>query len=140
VSQKILDRVEPSDVKLNADQRAAVIALVEETPWADIAGAMISFEEALRIALERTTSEFAIWHDYVEERGFDDECDRLKLRDLPSGWRPALIARLLRSMALMYGLGTEFGAKPLGEPCDNPWHLRSLLRRLDAIVSSASRR
>jgi hypothetical protein len=122
-------------VKLNADQRNAVIALVEETPWGDIEGALSSFEEALRIALEHTTSEFAIWHEYVEERGFEDEYDEAKLRDLPGGWRPALIARLLRSMALSYGLRTEFGAGPLGNPCDHPTHLGSLLRRLDAIVS-----
>jgi hypothetical protein len=118
---------------LSTEQQNAVLAVVESLPWAEIKGNTETLESALRLALELTQEQFAFWHEHAEPAGFESELDRVEIAELPADWTFALVARLLRTIALSYGLRTEFGPGPLGAVCSHPTHASTPVRRLLAI-------
>jgi hypothetical protein len=72
-------------------------------------------EICLRLALEATFEDFLRWENDLGPAFEDDGNDEFTLpreviRDMPPEERLAYVARLLRSFALDYGVGYEFGA------------------------------
>ena len=121
-------------MKLSDEQLRGVVELVESTPWADVEGSIETLDAALRLALEITREEFAVWHMELEPAGYENEFDDALVRDLPMDVRAPLVARLLRTIALAYGVGTEFGARELGKPCGDRTHVRTTVRNLLDLV------
>ena len=119
---------------MNAEQQAEVIDLVSEQPWDDIDAAIRDMETALRLALAATGEAFLIWEERADNAGFQDEFSLTpdQLEDLSLEWRLAYIARLLRSLALSYGISAEFGGGRLvGE--ERSATPAAILRRLNDI-------
>jgi len=100
---------------MRVEQQAQVVKLIAELPWADVDGAICDMELSLRLALEATQEAFLMWEAAAEDNGFGDEFSLTprQLRDLSPEWRLAYVARLLRSLALSYGVSTEFGGSSL---------------------------
>jgi hypothetical protein len=103
------------DPQLTAEQRVRALGLLEQMPWGDMDGGIRAFEAAPRRALEVTAEDFRRWDEYLgpdlEGRGFNEF-------DMPPGAVEAMsdedklayLARLLRSLALSYGVSAGFGA------------------------------
>jgi hypothetical protein len=121
-------------MSLSAEQRRAVVSIVESTAWATVAGSVATLDAALKLALELTREDFALWHEHLESAGYENEFDEVMIRDLPDELKSALVARLLRTIAMAYGVGTEFGSKPLGAPCLDQTLAVAPVRRLLEIV------
>jgi hypothetical protein len=103
-------------MKLDPWRRANLMRLLETTPWGDIAGAIQSFETSIRRAMEVTVDDFRFWEEHSDEAGFDEFLiEPWQAEAMTPEWRRAHVARLLRSAALNYGLGTEYGGE-LGLP------------------------
>jgi hypothetical protein len=102
-------------VHLHPDQQARAIEFLNSMPWGDVDGAVQSFETALRLALEATGDAFLQWEQQAEARGYDDEFSLTydDLAALSDEWRLAYVARLLRSLALAYGVSAGFDSGPL---------------------------
>lgn len=101
----------PSDYSgWTAEQRRQAVELVESRTWGDVGGAIRSLEAALRLAMEATRSDFDRWEDCGDDEGLPDEYSLSpeQVAGLSEQWRLAYVARLLRSIALMYGFPTEF--------------------------------
>ena len=122
-------------MRLSEEQLRRVVAQLESTPWADVEGSIETLDAALKLALEITRDEFAVWHTQLEPAGYENEFDEVLVRDLPTELKGPLVARLLRTIALMYGVGTEFGAHKLGEPRGDVTHVRTTVRTLLELVS-----
>jgi hypothetical protein len=70
-------------MKLSDEQLRGIVELVESTPWGDVEMSIETLDTALRIALEITREEFAVWNMELEPAGYEDEFDDALLRDLP---------------------------------------------------------
>jgi hypothetical protein len=99
----------------NPTQQAEALALLEIPAWGDTDNVIRGLEICLRLALEATLRRLP----QVGERpgpAFEDDGNdeftlpREVIRDMPPEERLAYVARLLRSFALDYGVGYEFGA------------------------------
>jgi hypothetical protein len=118
-------------MQLNPHQRQEALALIEQIPWGDMDGAIRTIEESLDRALAATAGEFPLWEAEGEERYVDEftasgeDVDEMSLE-----WRLAYVGRLVRSLALLYGVSTgDFGEDPpllLAEPCSPAGLLRAL--------------
>jgi hypothetical protein len=119
---------------MNEEQRTRVFDLVSELPWADFDAAILDQELNLRLALEATQEAFLMWEAAAKDNGFEDEFSLTpsQVRELPSKWRLAYVARLLRNLALSYGVSTEFGGGPL-VGADYPATPAAILRGLNDI-------
>jgi hypothetical protein len=95
--------------QLTAEQRARALALIDSLPWGDIEGDLGVWEQALRLAMDATTVEFGLWEREGEDR-FGDEFSVTdeQLEEMSDEWRLALVARLLRSAAMAYGVSTDY--------------------------------
>jgi hypothetical protein len=98
----------------SADQRERAVALLEQIPWGDMEVAICGLEDVLRIALEATTEDFWRWEERIgpeiEAGGFDEySMPPEMIGGMSDGDRLAHVARLLRSLALTYGVSAEFG-------------------------------
>jgi hypothetical protein len=101
------------DCQFNSDQQQRALALLESLPWGDIDNALRGMEEALRRAMEATRQEFQEWEQEfgprVEEVGFDEfTLPAEEIEALPCGVKLAYVARLLRSLAMAYGVTTDY--------------------------------
>jgi hypothetical protein len=105
--------------QFNRKQQSDALALLEQMTWGDIDGDIRGMEEALRLALEATSDDFHRWEEELgpplEARG----CDEFSLPDavleaMPTDEKLAYVARLLRSLALQYGVSAEFGGARTG--------------------------
>jgi hypothetical protein len=99
-----------SKPQFNDGQQARALDLINNMPWGDADVAIRTMEEALRPAMEATRDDFQLWEAQADAGGFEDEFalsanDVVKL--LPE-WRLAYVARLLRTLALMYGVSTDY--------------------------------
>lgn len=102
-------------MQLAPEQRERALALLEAMAWGDMDGYIRSLEAALRLALEVTAEDFRRWDDYL---GPELECDGFDEFSMPPGRVEAMsdeeklgyVARLLRSLALSYGVSAGFGA------------------------------
>jgi hypothetical protein len=104
-------------MQLTPEQRERALALIEQMTWGDMDGYIRDLEAALRLALEATTEDFRRWEDHIgpelERDGYNEFClppDTVEAFAFSDEDKLAYIARLLRSLALSYGVGTEFGA------------------------------
>lgn len=123
-------------MKLDSGQANALKALVESTPWGDIEGARDSFERCLRHALEATRGAFLFWEEHAEASGVDEfSIEPWQVEAMKPEWHRAYLARLLRSAALNYGLGTEYGGE-LGVASDT--RRDALAPLLDDLIEIAT--
>jgi hypothetical protein len=101
--------------QLSDGQRERAVTLIESMAWADLDGSIIDMETALRRAIEATRDDFQRWEQDAEAFGFADEFSLTSetVAELSPEWRLAYVARLLRTVALSYGVSTEFG-RPAG--------------------------
>jgi hypothetical protein len=114
--------------QFNAQQRKAALEVIERLTWGDFEIALICVEMALRRALEATQSEFQSWeHVYGPMYEAGDGWSEYTLpADIIEAMEPeeklAYVARLLRSLAIMYGVSADIRPKPhvlVGEHDDN---------------------
>jgi hypothetical protein len=102
-------------MNLTQDQEKQVLQIVRETPWGDVEGALETIDEGLSIAMRASQEEFLHWEENADRAGFPDEFSIVDIADLSPEWRHALIARLLRSIAMAYGVGTDYARDAIGE-------------------------
>lgn len=111
--------------------RARALEVLEEPAWGDLSGQCDTVEAALRRALAATVDDFERWEFEGLEHGFDNEfaLSAEEVAKLPAEWHAAYVARLLRTIALCYGIETEFGKAGgnVGTPAD-------LLRNLTLLT------
>jgi hypothetical protein len=120
-------------MQLTPQQRQEVIAYVERVAWGDIEGAVKSVDEALRLAISLTRDDFRYWEDTFEDSS--DEFTLARTVDsLDPPERLALLARLIRSVAVCWGMKTELGGSP-GEICWEPYHAAAPARDLLSITA-----
>lgn len=120
-----------------------LIAVLQDLPWGDVQGQLSVLDHALRLGLQATGQDFLLWESKAqEELGVDDEFS-LKPDDiqmLSEEWILAYVARLLRTVALMYGIRTEFSPGLLGaRQLDGPGS-GAIVRRLNDIVERSTAR
>lgn len=124
-------------MKMTNHQKIEVMRALEAAPLADIETSLVGVEVVLELALQVTHDDFLRWEDEGAVLGYGDELalDTLEVAAMPTEWRLAYVARLLRTLALDLGIGTEFSGK-LGERRNDADALAPLLRRLCAIATS----
>jgi hypothetical protein len=88
-------------------------------PWHDMDAAIRGLETCLRLALEATGDDFARWETELgpafEADGYDEfslQADTVE--EMSPEERLCYVARLLRSLALHYGVSAEFGGARTG--------------------------
>ena len=72
-------------------------------------------DEALTLAMMASRQEFLSWEEEAENAGFEDEFAVGEPDNLPEEWRFRLVARLIRSIAMAYGIGTDYGTSEVGQ-------------------------
>jgi hypothetical protein len=87
--------------------------------WGDVDGYIRGMEEALRLSLEATSRDFYRWEEEIgpplEARGYDEfSLPEASLQAMPTEEKLAYGGRLLRSLALHYGVSAEFGGARTG--------------------------
>lgn len=105
--------------QFDGGQRTEALALLEQMAWGDMDGDIRDLETALRLALEATADDFQRWEDSLgpdlEAKGCDEFSVPVDtIEELSSEERLAYVARLLRSLALSYGVSAEFGGARSG--------------------------
>ena len=91
------------------DPKTQALAFLEELPWGDIDQQIFDMELALQLAIEATAAEFQYWENTlrpaIESDGYDEfSLPPDRTTDLNDHERLAYVARLLRSLALAYGI------------------------------------
>jgi hypothetical protein len=87
--------------------------------WGDVDGYIRGMEEALRLSLEATSRDFYRWEEEIgpplKARGYDEfSLPEASLQAMPTEEKLAYGGRLLRSLALHYGVSAEFGGARTG--------------------------
>jgi hypothetical protein len=85
------------------------------------------------------TAAFVLWQvDDAGEQRFGDEFELTpqQIDDPDPQWRLAYVARLIRTLALYWGVATEFSSSALGAPDEASSCPGSLMRQLTAIAAS----
>lgn len=97
-------------IQFDLGSGARALELIEGIAWGDMEGAIRTFEECLARALAVTYDEFQRWEMAVDNGEFADEfsVDAETMRVAPCELKLAYVARLLRSAALMYGVGSDY--------------------------------
>jgi hypothetical protein len=120
-------------------QRQAALELIESFKWGDMVSFIRDTELALRLALDATVEYFWQWEDNMLalEQRFGDEFSLTPgdVESLGPQMRLAYVARLLRSLALIYGVKTEFGGH--SQDRDGP---AALLSGLNEILETRDRK
>ena len=125
--------------QFNRQARVQALAAIESQPWGDLSPSVTAIDQALLLAMEATTGAFLLWEaDGAGEQLFGDEFALTvqQVADLGPEWRLAYVARLIRTLALYWGVATEFSTSPLGAPDEAGSCPGSLMRRLSAIAGS----
>jgi hypothetical protein len=100
---------------LTRDQQRRVLAIARATPWGDTAASLSLIDEALARAMDASRDEFVFWEEKAHGAGFTDEFSVGEASSLSVEWRFALVARLLRSIAMAYGVGTGYSGDRIGQ-------------------------
>lgn len=119
--------------------RVRALAAIESRPWGDVSQAVKTIDQGLLLAMEATTGAFLLWQaDDAGEQLFGDEftLTAQQVADLDPEWRLAYVARLIRSLALCWGVATEFSSSALGARDEASSRPGSLMRNLTAIAGS----
>jgi hypothetical protein len=99
--------------QFDAGQVRRAVELLERLPWGDIDPAICDMEAALRLAMEATREEFQHWEDTIgpeleQDRGWNEfSVPATHVDQFTSEEKLAYVARLLRSLALAYGVSTD---------------------------------
>ena len=120
--------------------RIKALAAIERNPWGDVVQAVEGVDQGLLLAMGATTGAFLLWHaDDAGERRFGDEFELTpqQVDDLDPEWRLAYVARLIRTIALCWGVATEFSSSALGTPDEEASSPGSLMRKLTAIMDGS---
>jgi hypothetical protein len=99
-------------MRLSSAKRQRVIEAVEDAPWGDIGGSLETVEIGLRRALDATARDFERWEHAAslgEERD-EFSIESAEVEAMSGDERLSYVARLLRSIALSFGVETEFSA------------------------------
>ncbi len=115
--------------QLDRNQERDAIALIEAIPWGDMDLHIRSVERALERAVAATAEEFPLWEAEGEERFIDEfSVAEEDIAAMSAEWRLAYVGRLVRTIALCYGLGTGdfafFGNEPpflVADPHSPSW-------------------
>jgi hypothetical protein len=120
-------------------QGRAVAELLAGTPWADISNAAMSVEIVLALLLRVTAGDFATWEEAAENAGYENEYDvtDADLSAMPGALRRGYVARLIRNVALDFGVGTEYGGD-VGVRRGDRDSLAFLVRRFCDIAAEES--
>jgi hypothetical protein len=123
-------------MRLSDGQSKHILERVTQTPWADIAGAVETVETGLGLVIDATRDDFKRWEDGASAEGYDDEfsIDAATVQAMPPEWKLAYVARLARSVALSFGVDTEFSASA-EDPVHGRDEIAPLLHHLYGIVS-----
>ena len=121
-------------MNLRQEQRERALRIISETPWDETHEALSVIDEALAIAMRATRDDFIRWEQQHDAVGLRDEFSINDASALPPEWRCALVARLLRTIAMAYGAGTDYREDAIGQvSLDSDaaaTHLRKLLRAI----------
>ena len=120
--------------------RVQALAAIESRAWDDVSQAVKTTDRGLLLAMEATTGAFLLWQaDDAGEQLFGDEftLTAQQVADLDPEWRLAYVARLIRTLALCWGVATEFSSSALGALDEASSRPGSLMRNLTAIAGSA---
>ena len=103
--------------QFNDKQQQAALTLIEQLPWADVEGGLRAMEDALRRALQATTDDFGYWEDelgplYEQEGWSEFDLPTEVVEALRPHQKLAYVARLLRSLAMAYGVSVDYGRLP----------------------------
>ena len=95
--------------QFDPDQRRRALELIESLPWGDVEGHLVSMERALELLMEATAAEFERWEREGEHHFGDDEfgLSEDQVESMDDEWRLAYVARLVRSLGLIYGVQTD---------------------------------
>jgi hypothetical protein len=112
--------------------------IVRETAWGQIDGDLSVVEAALRLAMQLTDGDFQRWENEAHDAGYRDEfaITEAEVAAMTPEWRLALVARLIRSAAGMYGLANGYGPQPVGALSSHA-SPALLLRALSAAASGS---
>jgi hypothetical protein len=126
-------------MRLSDRQSKHILERVTQTPWADIAGAVETVETGLGLVIDATRDDFNRWEDGASAEGYDDEfsIDAATVQAMPAEWKLAYVARLAHSVALSFGVDTEFSASA-EDPVHGRDEIAPLLHHLYGIVSEDS--
>jgi hypothetical protein len=128
------------EAQFDPSQQQAALVVIERMVWGDMDTAICDLELCLRRALEATAEDFVRWENDLGlrfgEAGFDEfTLPDSSIEEMPLDVRLSYVARLLRSLALHYGVSAEFGGGRgglVGEECEaSP---AALLRSLNDIA------
>jgi hypothetical protein len=122
-------------MQFGAQQQKEALALLESLTWGDMEMDIRALEDALRRSIEATRSDFLKWEAEAEGVGMTDEfaVPAEVVADLSPEWRLAYVARLLRSLAMAYGVSTDWeGRLPVTEEDKNS--PAGLLRGLNDLL------
>jgi hypothetical protein len=117
-------------MRYSRDQEEAMLQVLEGTVWGDIERSLAVVDEALAITMRATRDDFTFWEEHAQAAGYADEFSVDGIEDLPDRWRFATVARLIRSIALAYGVGTDLGRDEVGTITQAPDALATPLREL----------
>jgi hypothetical protein len=95
--------------QFGVQQQKEALALLESLTWGDMDMAIWDLENELRRSIEATRFYFLKWEAEAEAVGLPDELSLSAevVEDLSPEWRLAYVARLLRSLAMSYGVSTD---------------------------------
>jgi hypothetical protein len=102
------------------DQQARAVALIHRMAWGDMDYAIRDVETVLGLAMEATRAEFLRWEHELgplfEAEGYDEfSVPATQVEEMSDGDKLAYVARLLRTLALSYGVDAGFGYLVAGE-------------------------
>lgn len=86
----------------------AILKVIDETPWGDIEVALRVIDEALTVAMNASRNGLHYWENNIDDSPWNDEFSVKDPSGLTPEWRIALLARLLRTIAMAYGLRTDY--------------------------------
>jgi hypothetical protein len=114
-------------------QQEAALVVIEQRAWGDMDNAIRDTETALMLAMDATRAEFLRWEEELgpafEKEGIGDEflVPAARVEEMSDGDKLAYLARLLRTLAISYGVDPGFGYLVPGE---------SPLERYDRLESA----
>lgn len=124
-----------------SSQLLALARLLGLTPWADIFNALLGVEIVLGLLLEATHHDFLVWQAEADAAGYPNEFDisEAELARMPDRLRRGYIARLIRNVALDFGVATEYSGQ-LGARRNDDGSLAPLLHTLCEIAAAKGSR
>lgn len=100
---------DPATLDDRKDARTtAILKVIDETPWGDTNLALRVIDEALTIAMTTSREGLRFWENNLDDSPWNDEFTVEDPASLTPEWQIALLARLLTTIAMAYGLGTPY--------------------------------